>query len=100
MSYTLVLVEADEGTTGSIYVAQGGKADLIRMISERLGSAIADLYSCDDDRDFFKELEISLILMLENHQEWTPGRYEIEPIKPHWQKWTLVVADGEHLSPC
>lgn len=90
-----VLIEADEGDTDAIIVAQS-RTSLLAMVAEMYNKEIADYtdkqHPFTQSNTFFTGQERDALFgMLDQHKEWMPGRYILKSIEPHWQQWTLFV---------
>lgn len=92
---TIVLIEPGEGNTNNVVVAHGGKAEILAAVKGILVPMELEAYHGTTDHDFIRASNDSLVRMIDAHNAWTPGRYELSPIDPQWKKWTLIIADGD-----
>lgn len=92
------LIEADEGHTNTIIVASSRNelmAAAIQMYDDEIAS-YADIEEgiAGENAIYTMQARESLLIMLNQHQEWTPGRYVLKNVDPHWQQWTLFICEN------
>lgn len=90
---TFVLIQAGEGMTKNVFVANGSRDELIRIICKAHDRALTE--EPESEKPFIEEQRDALISMLKKHQDWTPGRHTLENIEPHWQEWTLIITEDQ-----
>ena len=86
-----VLVQAGEGYTETI-IAGHGKEGLLANLKRTFQKEI-DSYHRQEDRDYTQAELDAILLMLNNHIEWTKGSYVLPNIEQQWQEWTLFIEE-------
>lgn len=84
-----ILIEAEEGTTGLVLVAQGRHA-VAQVIGDCYDQQAAHAF-CEEDRVFAQAQKAALLAMVAPYTWVGPGRYRLENREPHWQEWTLII---------
>lgn len=84
-----ILIEAEEGTTGLVLVAQGRHA-VAQVIGDCYDQQAAHAF-CEEDRGFAQTQKAALLAMVAPYTWAGPGRYLLANREPHWQAWTLII---------
>ena len=88
-----ILIEANEGTTGLVLVAQGrhAVAQVIGDCYDQQAAPSGHPAFCEEDRVFAQAQKAALLVMVAPYTWVGPGRYLLENREPHWQAWTLII---------
>ena len=84
-----VLIEAGEGDIETVVIGYS-KDDLIASLDLEHEESDWPKYS-KTNQDYALHELVAIKAMLENHDNWNPGRYILKNIEPIWQEWTLVI---------
>jgi|LGOV01.1.fsa_nt_gb hypothetical protein len=87
-----VLAEAGEGNISSLITA-GSKDKLIEMVHRFYDEQ--SIAATPEDFEYEQKHKKVLLGMLEQHDSWENGIYNLELIVPHWQEWILMICDEQ-----
>ncbi len=87
-----ILVQADEGYLGDVFVASSQQG-LIKAIEDWRAAQESQW----DDPDYLRDVANARIDRIKAHTDWRVGQYQLNKGLLEYQPWTLYIVEEEDL---